>query len=95
MNKNTNANANIKMYCLICRLKNMKLSNQIYLSESDYNRKIINKILSCNKIINLNNNLINSNEKISVSNKLNQPKNIYKKIIFLFSLFYFYLSIFN
>lgn len=90
-----NANVNIKKYCLICRRKNMKLSNQIYLSESDYNRKIINKILSCNKIINLNNNLINSNEKISLPNKLNQPKNIYKKIIFLFSLLYFYLSIFN
>ncbi len=90
-----NANANIKKYCLICRRKKMKLSNQIYLSESDYNRKIINKILSCNKIINLNNNLINSNEKISFSKKLNQPKNIYKKIFFLFSLLYFYLSIFN
>lgn len=84
-----NANANIKMYCLIRRRKNMKLSNQIYLSESDYNRKIINKI------INLNNNLITLNEKISFPKKLNQPKNIYKKIFFLFSLLYFYLSIFN
>lgn len=78
-----------KFFCLLCFQNNMKLKNQIYFSESDYNKKIINKILSYNKIINIHNNLMNVNKS---ELQIMKSRSNYKKMAIIFFFMMYVLS---